>query len=445
MFLPFVKRYLTRLPYAIGEPIARIPYDYRPGLGRLYRLRKKEIDELGSSNIEGIQSFVLSRIKEVVTHAYENIPFYNDLYNKNGISPSDIRSFRDIQYLPVINKSMLQGVPLDLRSAKVKGRSLVNTGGSSGHPLEFYIEPSSIPHEWAHMHRIWESVGFSQNMLKIVFGGRSNIKGVVEYDSARHSLSVDIYKGWAAIADSLENILEKRPAFFLHGYPSAIFDFVLWLETHEHRLLQRLQQSIKGMLLGSELPDNRKRTVVEELLECGSISWYGHTERSVLAYEKFHRGEYRPFPSYGFAEAVLQKNGYKLVATSFYNRASPLIRYDTGDFINPVIQNDLLQSFSISQGREGEFILDKHHNKIFLTALIFGRHHELFHKSSHIQVSQKEPGSAEILVVPRTNLSSAEASDLFDTSNVSIDFQFSIIQEPYRTVSGKVPLLVKGM
>ncbi len=431
------------MPFFIGKAVSTLPYDYRPGIGRLYRQRKLEIKALAAGDSETIKNYVFTRVKRIVEYAYINIPFYRDLYKSKGINPREIRTLNDLNSLPIISKSILQDVPLEMRSAKVKGRMLENTGGSSGQPLEFYIEPSSVPHEWAHMHEIWSHLGFAQNRLKIVFAGRANVRGAVEYDSARHSLVVNIYKGWQSVADSLEPILIKRTASFLHGYPSAIFDFVLWLESNRHPLLSMLQGAIKGMFLGSEMPDNEKRWAVEGLLGCGSISWYGHTERAVLAYEKTKHGEYFPFPSYGFAEAVKSDEGYKLVATSYYNRASPFIRYDTGDYISPVFKSGLMESFSIAQGREGDFILDKNMNKIFLTALIFGRHHELFKKAAHIQVGQKEQGRAQIFVVPRTDISSEEAAKLFDASNVAIDFEFMIIQEPYRTISGKVPLIVK--
>lgn len=68
-------------------------------------------------------------------------------------------------------------------------------GGSSGEPLEFYVEPNSVGHEWAHMHSIWAQVGFKQSHLRIVFGGRSNVKNVVQYDLARHQINVDLYSG----------------------------------------------------------------------------------------------------------------------------------------------------------------------------------------------------------------------------------------------------------
>lgn len=291
------------------------------------------------------------------------------------------------------------------------------------------------------MHYIWSQLGYKQSDLKITVGGRSDIRNIIQYDAMRHNVIVDIYSGWEAVAEKL--VKGKYKPYYLHGYPSAIFDFIIWLKENKHPLLVILQNSIKGMFLGSELPSPVQRLQVEEILGCKSISWYGHTERSVLAYERKRHGEYWPFITYGFSEASFQKGDYRLIATNYYNYVSPLIRYNTGDLIKPSYDQGLLTSFEIAGGREGEFILDKKGNKIFLTALIFGRHHKIFNQSRYIQIRQRTKGTAEVLIVPRDNINIRTATDMFDSSNVLIDFTFSTIEEPVRTKMGKIPLLVK--
>ena len=47
---------------------------------------------------------------------------------------------------------------------------------------------------------------------------------------------------------------------------------------------------------------------------------------------------------------------YRLIGSSYYNTASPFIRYDTGDLIDPVEQmGGIMKKFSITDGRVGEF------------------------------------------------------------------------------------------
>lgn len=443
-FLNFAKKHLINIPYPIGNMIAKVPYHYRPGIRKIYLERKNEILLVENLPPQERNNFIFQRVKSIAVHAYKNIPFYKGIYDSHDVNPLNFNNLSDIKNLPIINKNDLQQVDLEYRSFYKKGRSLVNTGGSSGNTLEFYIEPSSIGHEWAHMHTIWKKLNFSQDKLKIVFGGRADIKNIIAYDSARHQINVDIYAGWKKIANHLLIEFERYSPQYLHGYPSAIFDFIIWLSDNTHPLLEKLQKNIRGIFLGSEFPHPYPRQEVEKILDCKTISWYGHTERAILAYEKNEKGQYCPFLSYGFAESVPDNLGQRLISTSYYNFASPLIRYDTGDYIHPTIKDSLLESFTIEKGRSGEFILDKNHNKIFLTALIFGRHHEIFNYTKNIQIHQVEQGKATVLVTLRDNIPTLRVEQMFDSSNVEIDFQFLIIPEPYRTQSGKVPLLVKN-
>lgn len=443
-FIKLVKNNLTRLPYCVGAPISLVPYSFRPGIAGVYRRRNKEIEYIATATKDQKQAYVFERIKKIAAYSYDKIPFYRELYKGANVNPHRFGSFFDLRELPVITKADLQKVPIEYRSSVSKKGILVNTGGSSGQPLDFFIEPSSVGHEWAHMHHIWKSLGFKQSDIKVVFAGRSALRDVVEYDSARHQMSVDIYRGWEVIADKLYSLFCKFSPKYLHGYPSSIFDFVYWLDSNDHPLLNVLREKVEGIFLGSEHPAPEARRQVESLLGCKSVSWYGHTERSVLAWESEYKDVYTPFLSYGFAETVDEgEEAGRLVCTGYYNYISPLIRYDTGDLVDSNVSEGFLESFRIKNGREGDFIVDKAGNKIFLTALIFGRHHKLFEQASHIQVRQVRPGVAEILIVPRGELTAGAASVLFDSSNVLLDFFFKIISEPMRTPAGKVPLLVR--
>lgn len=444
-YINFAKKNLTNIPYPVGKLISNIPYEYRPGIGKVYKERKSEIYSDLIYNEIFYKEKIFNRTKNIATYAYKNIPFYRDLYNRNDVNPERMTCFEDIQRLPIISKSNLQDVSLEYRSnTKIKS-NLVNTGGSSGQPLSLYIQPSSIPHEWAHMHMIWKKLGYKQNDLKVVFGGRADIKNVIAYDAVRHQLTIDIYKSPRNIADSLFAIFNKYKPKYLHGYPSAIFDFVVWLDLNEHPLLKLFKDNIKGMFLGSEYPSPQLREKVEQLLNCKSVSWYGHTERAILAYEKNDNYIYSPFISYGFAEAVdkNQDQLYELIGTSYYNFASPLIRYNSNDLIEPELVCGLLTNFKVSQGRNGEYVTDLNGNKIYLTALIFGRHHEIFNYAKHVQVSQNVLGSIKLYITTDINYSKEFVLSKLDLTNLQLHCTVEIVSYPITTTAGKVPLLIK--
>ena len=135
-----------------------------------------------------------------------------------------------------------------------------------------------------------------------------------------------------------------------------------------------------------------------------------------------------------------------LIATSFDSFAAPFIRYDTNDIVEDVVfKNDILESYTMnSGGRSGQYIIDKNEKRISLTGLIFGKHHKLFDYCSQIQISQSEKGKATVYYIPKAILpNDFEPSVMFDSSGIEITFTFKKLNEPIKTKSGKVLLLVK--
>lgn len=439
----FLKNNLKNIPVSIGKKINLIPYTKRPGIGTIYSSRKLDINEVSNFSVSEKQKFVLNRFISLLTFSYENIKFYKEFYDKNEFHPSQIKSFDDIQKIPIITKSILNEYNIEDRSFQRPGRYIVNTGGSSGNPFGFYIEPTSMGHEWAHMHSIWEKLGYKPADLKIVFGGRSDVKECVEYDVVRNHFAVDIYADYKKIAEKLKIILKKHPVKYLHGYPSSIYDFAVFCEEHDQELRTLLSEQLIGAFLGSEYPHKHYRKKIESVFGIKTISWYGHTERAVLAYEKDKQFEYSPFLTYGFGEAIKNKDeNFELISTSYYNFASPLIRYNTEDIIEePIISNGILDCFKIIKGREGEFVVDKTGKKINLTGLIFGRHHEIFNYAKFIQVKQIREGIIEIHYV--SEISVFDAKKYFDAENLNFDIKFVKKTEATKSISGKISLLIK--
>jgi phenylacetate-coenzyme A ligase PaaK-like adenylate-forming protein len=441
-----IKNKFDRLPPNLGKILARIPFQYRPGIGSIYKNRKIEIAEFEDMHTLAKNRFIFEKTYKLVEFSLNNVPFYKEYYAKNGFQLSDLNSYEDLHKIPIINKSILQEYSIEKRTSAISDKYLVNTGGSSGKPLSFFIQPTSMGHEWAHMHTIWAKLGYRPHDLKLAFGGRSDVKDFLQYDSVRHHFSVDIYADFSLIAKKLKTVLKKNNIYFLHGYPSAIYEFAINCESFDRELPGLLSKNLKGIFIGSEYPIPLYRDKIEEVFGVGSVSWYGHTERAVLAYEKFEKFEYWPFQTYGFAEAVQDGNGkFNLIGTSYYNYASPLIKYNTEDEIEPIFNDGLLRTFTINDGRKGEFILDRNRKRISLTGLIFGRHHKLFEYCSFIQLKQEAPGEALVLITPNNRTDEVmDFQDLFDSENVEIEFQFKKISEPIRTQSGKVNLFIRS-
>jgi phenylacetate-CoA ligase len=447
-FVPKMKLFLMALPPCLGKAMSLVPYEWRPVFGKIYRKRIAEMETFSKMSDDQKQSFFFEKIRWIVEYAYNNVPFYEKLYQQVGFKPEHLKSFDDLQHIPVVTKAMLAMCDIERRSTKVSGRYVVNTGGSSGSPLSFYIPSSAIGHEWSHMHRIWGTIGYTQSSLKLGFGGGNMHQKTVSYDALRHQFAVNIYHPNKEISQALRLVLRKRKIEFLHGYPSAIYDFASYCEAEDQELSEMLAKNLKGAFLSSEYPAPHFRDKIESVFKIPTISFYGHTERVVLAWEKDQKFLFSPLQTYGFAEAI--KDGFsgvlKLAGTSYYNTASPFIRYDTGDEISVTkSSNSILEEFKIEGGREGDYILDKNNKSISLTGLVFGRHHRIFETARFVQIGQKEPGKAVFFItIQKSILPPEEYQNWFDLSDIQIDFEFRQIDAPILSKRGKALLNVNN-
>src|SRR3990172_11397441 len=87
---------------------------------------------------EKIVAFQNKQLRRLVAHAYENVPYYRRLFDREGLKPSDIKSVADLSAMPITSKKDLQSMPAEEVVARgVDPEHLIShrTSGSSGEPF----------------------------------------------------------------------------------------------------------------------------------------------------------------------------------------------------------------------------------------------------------------------------------------------------------------------
>lgn len=433
-----------KLKIELGSLLNMIPYSCIPYIGHIYSRSYKEILAFEKLETSEKQEYMFQKVYEMVKYAIEKVPFYQEYYHKQGFQLSDLKSFDDLKKIPIINKAMLLAVPIEQRSTSMKGSFVANTGGSSGHPLSFYKTKNLKVKEMAYFHYMWSTLGYKKSDIRLHFVGRSHIGGKLAYSLIENAIQADVYTSFGNILQQLERL--KCKVKYLHGYPSVLYEFALYCESHlEEYKVSGLDKTLKGAFLKSEFPHPLYREKIEAVFGIKTFSHYGHTEVCALAGELQENFRYDVLQSYGYVAAHKINDEEHLVTTTYDNFASPLIQYDTEDSVSNCIYNEsLLVGFQMTGGRSGDFIIDKKGKRLSLTGVIFGNHHKLFDYCSQIQIGQKEPGMATVYYVPKQTLpSDFKPSDCFITQNIEMDFTFKQIENPIKTKIGKVLLKVE--
>jgi phenylacetate-CoA ligase len=438
-----LKQLAENVPEGLGRPLSNVPFTLRlgPTYWRSYKLIAKSIHSVPAVELK--EQF--EKLCDLVRFASSNIPFYRDFYHKAGFSADQLKTWDDWQQVPVITKSDLQGVALADRSLHDKKGLKINTGGTSGQPLDFYLDRQAFAREWAHMHYIWKARGYQPQHLKLTFRGKHfDTAKPLRYNAVHNEYVVNASVPMSQVVEAVAQLPRTSVVRWLHGYPSLVAEFAHFLEQMPEVKVAEFRSRLFGVLLGSEFPAPIYRSVIERVLSNNVVSWYGHSEMALLARETT-TNVYESLPTYGYTEAVSgnSNNEHRLVCTSLHNRVHPFIRYDTGDLIEPVSRHRCALSFRITEGRFGDFVYDRQGNRHALTAIIFGRHHPVFDQLQHLQVREEAPGRVTLVVTPHeANVDESNLWEGFDLSDLDIKWSIEIVKEPVRTAAGKIRLKI---
>lgn len=429
-----IKNFVSKIPYHIGKYLTHVPYNLR--FGKIYTEYRKLIEDSFRWSSDQKIEFLVGSLNHIKNHAQNNYGFYKELYQKYDVINLEIEDLSDWSKLPLIEKEQLRN-----NLSSFRGHQKINTGGTSGEPFAFYIDKFAWAREWAHMHFIWELKGYDYRLPKLTLRGKNLGERVYQFNPVHNEFVINTYLSFYVRENALKikDLISRLDIRFVHGYPSAVFNFFSELEkvlTADEKT--SIQKHLKICFFGSEYPMHYMMEYLEGSWGLDFISWYGHSEMCILGFDENKNNIYTPFITYGYAEL----QGKELIGTSFNNVDMPLLRYHTGDLVDGHQENGLLTHFSIKEGRSGDFVKDKKGKNIPLTALIFGRHHKAFDVFDFIQVRQDLPGSITILATNKDHKEIREINHLFDFSNVDIDVKYEVLDAPFLTKAGKLKLKV---
>src|SRR6185437_16328002 len=112
-------------------------------------------------------------LTKLLEHAERTVPYYREVFEDLRIRPADIRSLADFRQFPVLTKHIVRERQRDLVSDEFdpKEMQVHHSGGSTGQPLTFYHDLTSIAASDAGTYRSFQQVGWQPGDMIAFFWG----------------------------------------------------------------------------------------------------------------------------------------------------------------------------------------------------------------------------------------------------------------------------------
>jgi phenylacetate-CoA ligase len=358
---------------------------------------------------ESIKEYQLSQLKSILIHSSKNVPYYRDLFKKISFDPIQFPDFDQIKNIPFLTREIIRNNFDKLISTKKikNGYYAATTGGSTGLPLKFLLDYDSVYKENAFIYYYRKKNGYlfddkTTTFRQVEFGDKlwkfnPMHNEIIFFPIKLSKLTIEYYG---------RKINEYKPQY-LNGYLSAIWYFAKLLE--ECKI--SLDFKLKGIFLTSENIDFKQRDFIEKFFNAKSTTFYGHSERCVIAQEMIP-SRYSFDPYYGYTEQIkLEKYKYSIVGTGFLNYIMPFIRYKTDDICTP--EN---KYFSI-EGKRSSIKGLRGANDEFLPSTVCELDKPIFKNIMTYQLLQKEKGNADLLIIVGEQFKSSEMEGIRDEIN----------------------------
>ncbi len=345
MLAPFLYR---RLPTALQsvacsvEGRRRNRYLRTPEATRVFQAavarRNLAADELAAVRDE--------RLRYFVRHAFRTVPFYERLAASLRLNPEAIRSFDDLQLLPILTAADLQARPADFisravaKSACLPQRRLNADGAAAALPMSRSAAIEAVAMQW----RFQVAHGIEQGTWSCYFGGQNVVpRGQsrppfwrTNYPERRIIFSP--YHLSEQTVEAYVDALNHYQCPWLHGQPHVLgnlselvtaagltIDYPLrWITTHGETLLGTQRRAIRRAFGLSPR--------ISYAAPCGLATIMEEPGGRLLVNEDHAAVE--------FLESAVD-GIRRIVGTNLSNLAAPLLRYDTGDTVT--VSNRLVQ------------------------------------------------------------------------------------------------------
>lgn len=391
-------------------------YWYKRRFGGIFQEELRKFKERENFTAQQWRDYQTVKLRKLLCHAFETVPYYYHKYKKLGFRYSDFQKFEleDLPKLPFLEKNDLRkfGTSSLLSSKREKGGRFYSSSGSTGTPVKILYSQAFHQRITAAMEaRVRNWAGVSRFDARGMIGGRrilpkaQNTPPFYRYNFFERQTYFSAYHiSHKNARDYLEGI-RRNSVEYMTGYAMSNFFLASIFEE-----LELHPPELKAVITSSEKLTPEMRRMFQKVYKCRTYDSYSGVENSGLISE-CPSGSLVISPDIGIIE-VLDDKGIstlpgregEIITTGLLNFDQPLIRYRIGDCIKLSEKNSTSEGLEMPIvkeiiGRTEDVIITEDGRKMV-------RFHGIFIDLPDVikgQVVQKDLNHFEVRILPSKN------------------------------------------
>lgn len=288
-----------------------------------------------SRNLEELQN---EKLRNLIAYAYENVPYYEQIFRERKLTPQDIKTVKDLHKLPFLTKQIvLENFPDKIVSRQKIKALTIYTSGSSGNMLKLYRDMNAFSVAWAAFFRYcdWMGINVGERIINlwgnpIIIPEGKKIKRKIENLLFRRKTISAFKLTETDLKGYIDEIRSFKPRL-VRGYTSALDVLALFMEQSGIDDLKPVAISTTAERL---FPFQKTR--IESAFGCKIFDNYGCGESLSVAFECDAHNGYHVTDEHVIIETIpinisSPSGAEEVVLTNLDNYTMPFIRYKNGD------------------------------------------------------------------------------------------------------------------
>ncbi len=401
-----------------------------------------------------IEDYQNAKVIEIVRYAGKYVPYYRKLFREIGLDVESFRGLEDIEKIPLLDKEQLRTRADEFIAdgATQKRHEWVKTSGSTGTPLKILVGEQGRANKTAVMVRAMWWAGYRPFSKRLVIKGMSAARSTnYGFDRWQNTVYLNASRMSAERCLKVGELIAKHKPTFFEGQVRLFVDFYNVLAEHGMKIPQP-----KSIFCYGETITPQIRQFIESKYNAPLFDHYGMVELSggidQLPDGKQYLTEDYFYPEILSAEGKIESHGYgELISTGFYNKAMPLIRYKTRDFVRVLPHNErgryAFREVEAIEGRMDDYLLLPDGRKIYFASTVFGVAKGIV----AAQYVQDDVHRIQINLVVDSEFSKDSFNDIeaqlrkIKSVEEDVKIEFAIVKALEKNKSGKTPLIISKL